>query len=67
MYVTCLSVASALILFATSWPTPVKYSLVALGCAIAMFLWFFLAQRRKNISRDAVDIEKQLTAKAKRK
>ena len=67
MYVTCLSVASALILFATSWPAPVKYSLVALGCVMAVFLWFFLAQRRKNISRDAVDIEKQLTAKAKRK
>lgn len=60
MYVACLGVVNAVILFATSWPEPVKYGLFALGCLILVFLWFFLKQRRENISRDAVEIEKKL-------
>lgn len=67
LYTICLGIANAFILFATSWPNPVKYGLFAFGCSIFVFIWFFLRQRRKNISRDAVDIEKELTQKAKRK
>lgn len=60
MYVVCLGVVNAVILFATNWSDSVKYGLFALGCLILVFLWFFLRQRRKNISRDAVEIEKKL-------
>lgn len=60
LYVVCLAVTNAVILFATSWPEPVKYGLFVLGCLILVFLWFFLRQRRENISRDAVEIEKKL-------
>lgn len=67
LYIACLGVSSVLMLFATSWPGPVKYGLLVLGCIILVFAWFFLSQRRHNISRDAVDIEKSLTQKAKNK
>ena len=60
LYTICLGIANAFILFATSWPNPVKYGLFIFGCSIFVFIWFFLRQRRKNISRDAVDLEKKL-------
>lgn len=67
IYTLCIGFVNAVILFATSWPDPVKYSLFAFGCSIFVFAWFFLRQRRQNISRDAVDIEKKLTQKSQRK
>ena len=67
LYTICLGIANAFILFATNWPNPVKYGLFIFGCSIFVFIWFFLRQRRKNISRDAVKIEKELSQKAKRK
>ena len=67
LYTICLGVTNAFILFATNWPNPVKYGLFIFGCSIFVFIWFFLRQRRKNISRDAVKIEKELSQKAKRK
>ncbi len=66
IYVICLGVISAIILFATSWPDLVKCSLFVFGCLILVFVWFFLRQRRKNISRDAVGIETELTKKAQK-
>ena len=67
IYTLCIGFVNAVILFATSWPDPVKYGLFAFGCSIFVFAWFFLRQRRQNISRDAVDIEKKLTQKSQRK
>ena len=67
LYTICLGIANAFILFATGWPNPIKYGLFIFGCSIFVFIWFFLRQRRKNISRDAVKIEKELTKKAKKK
>ena len=67
LYTICLGIANAFILFATDWPNPIKYGLFIFGCSIFVFIWFFLRQRRKNISRDAVKIEKELTKKAKKK
>lgn len=64
---TLLGIVSAIILFATNWPLPVKIGLLIFGCLIYVFVWFFLAQRRQNISRDAVDIERKLTQKSHRK
>ena len=60
LYTICLGVTNALILFATSWPEPVKWGLFTFGCLIFVFMWFFLKQRRQNISRDAVNIEEKL-------
>jgi hypothetical protein len=55
---------NAIILFATSWPDPVKYALFAFGCSIFVFIWFFLQQRRKNVSRDAVELEKKMATES---
>lgn len=63
LYALCLGIVNAIILFATSWSTPVKIALFIFGCSIYLFVWFFLRQRRHNISRDAVDIETKLTKK----
>ena len=66
-YTICLGITNAFILFATNWPLAVKIALFIFGCSIYLFIWFFLQQRRKNISRDAVEIEKNLSKKAPRK
>ena len=65
VYTICLGVVNLVILFATNWPDIVKYGLFILGCSIFVFVWFFLRQRRHNISRDAVDIEQKLTQKSR--
>ena len=67
IYTLCLGVVNIFILFATSWSMPVKWCLFAFGCSIFVFIWFFLRQRRQNISRDAVDIEKKLSQKNTKK
>lgn len=61
IFAICLCAISVFILFATNWPDTVKYALLGLGCLIIIFVWFFLRQRRHNISRDAIDIENKLT------
>lgn len=66
LYAICLGIINAFILFATSWPDPVKYGLFVFGCLIFVFVWFFLRQRRENVSRDAVELEKNLTKKAQK-
>lgn len=65
-YTICLGVINALILFATNWPLPVKIALFVFGCSIYVFIWFFLRQRRRNVSRDAVDVEKKLAKKSQK-
>lgn len=66
-YTFCLGLANVFILFATSWSMVAKIILFIFGCSIFVFTWFFLRQRRKNISRDAVELEKELSAKSKKK
>ena len=59
-YTLCLGILNAVTLFATSWSVPIKAIGFIAGCLTFVFAWFFLRQRRKNISRDAVEIEKKL-------
>ena len=66
-YTLCLGILNAVTLFATNWPIAVKCIGFTAGCLTFVFTWFFIRQRRKNISRDAVDIEKKLSDKAKNK
>ncbi|MBO7131665.1 hypothetical protein J6V85_00130, partial [Candidatus Saccharibacteria bacterium] len=67
LYTICLGIINAFILFATSWPDPVKYGLFIFGCSIFVFAWFFLHERRKHVSRDAIDIEEKLSKKKAKK
>ena len=61
LYIFIIVLISAWTLYATSWPTSIKIAILLASLIISIFLWFFLAQRRHNISRDAVDIEKKLS------
>ena len=67
VYLALIAVMVLWLLYASSWTLTIKITITIIAALIAIFLWFFLAQRRHNISRDAVDIEKSLTKKSKRK
>ena len=60
LYVVLIGVIAVWTLYASGWPLVVKVVITVLSAGVAGWLWGFLAQRRKNISRDAVDIEKKL-------
>lgn len=47
-------------LVAAEWPLGVKIGFGIVGAAICVFLWFFLETRRKNISRNAIKLEKDM-------
>ncbi len=51
-YLPSIAVAILMLLFATSWPNEVKFSLIDVMIVVGIFLWFFLATRRKNVARD---------------
>ena len=63
LYLSLIFIAAVWTLYASEWPLATKHIIMALGCAGSLFFWFFLAQRRHNISRDAVAIEKKLEKK----
>ena len=61
IYITLIGIVATWSLLASSFPSVVKITTLIIAAFIGVFLWFFLSQRRHNISRDAVDIEKKLT------
>ncbi|MBR2831187.1 CDP-alcohol phosphatidyltransferase family protein [Candidatus Saccharibacteria bacterium] len=63
LYLFLIALASAWTFYASTWPLPVKITITIIAVAVSLFLWFFLAQRRHNISRDAVKIEQKLSKK----
>ena len=60
VYVGGIAAMAVMTLVATKWSVLVKILAFIAGCLMLVFVWFFLRQRRENISRDAVDIEKKL-------
>ena len=67
IYLLLIATVAIWMLFATTWPFVAKISIIIASMVICAFLWFFLAERRHHISRNAVDLEKKLEAKTKRK
>lgn len=65
IYLALIFAATTVTLYDSSWPLEVKITITVIAVAICIALWIFLAQRRHNISRDAVDIEKKLSQKTK--
>ena len=65
IYLALIFAATTVTLYDSSWPLEVKITITVIAVAICIALWIFLAQRRHNISRDAVDIEKKLSKKTK--
>lgn len=63
VYLALIFAATTAVLYTSSWPLAVKITITVIAVIISAALWGFLAQRRHNISRDAVDIEKKLSRK----
>ncbi|MDO4753061.1 MAG: CDP-alcohol phosphatidyltransferase family protein [Candidatus Saccharibacteria bacterium] len=61
VYLAILFTMAVWTLYASEWPLLVKNIIMGIGLAGSLFFWIFLSQRRHNISRDAVDIEKKLS------
>lgn len=66
VYLALIFTATTITLYDSSWPLAVKITITAIALVICVALWIFLKQRRHNISRDAVDIEKKLSKKSKK-
>ena len=63
VYLAIMFMIAVWILYASEWSLLTKNIIMGIGLAGSLFFWIFLAQRRHNISRDAVDIEKKLSSK----
>ncbi|MBR3324177.1 CDP-alcohol phosphatidyltransferase family protein [Candidatus Saccharibacteria bacterium] len=61
VYLAILFAMAVWTLYASEWPLVVKNIIMGIGLLGSLFFWIFLSQRRHNISRDAVDIEKKLS------
>ena len=61
LYISLIALVSAWTFYAGNWDLTAKIIITIIAAIVSIFLWFFLAQRRHNISRDAVDIEKKLS------
>ena len=62
-YLAMIALVATWTLYASEWPMLTKIIITVVALIISAFLWFFLAQRRHNISRDAVKIEQKLSQK----
>lgn len=63
VYLALLATVAIWTLYASEWPLVVKITITVVAALVSVFLWFFLAQRRHNISRDAVNVERKLSQK----
>ena len=61
LYVALIVLVAFWLLYASTWPLIVKIIITLITLIVGAFLWVFLSQRRHNISRDAVHIEKKLS------
>ncbi len=60
LYIALIALMTFWLLYASNWYLAVKIIITIIVLVAGTFLWVFLSQRRHNISRDAVDIEKKL-------
>lgn len=65
VYLAILFTMAVWTLYASEWSLITKNIIMGIGLGGSLFFWIFLSQRRHNISRDAVEIEKKLTKKSK--
>lgn len=66
LYLLLIGTVAIWMLCAASWSLAAKIAIAVIALVVAIFLWFFLAQRRHHISRDAVNIEDSLTRKSRK-
>ena len=63
IYLALIVISATWTFCVSSWPLAAKITIGIVAIFVSIFLWFFQSQRRHNISRDAVDIEKKLSGK----
>ena len=63
LYLATIIMVAGWLLIAAEFSAVWKIVLVGIGVAVLVFLWFFLATRRQNISRNAIDLEKKMLKK----
>ena len=61
LYIALIALITFWLLYASIWRLVVKIVITIVVLTVGIFLWIFLSQRRHNISRDAVHIEKKLS------
>ncbi len=61
VYLAIMFMIAVWILYASEWPLLTKNIIMGIGIAGSLFFWIVLSTRRHNISRDAIDIEKELS------
>lgn len=64
IYLAILFTMAVWTLYASEWSLVTKNIIMGIGVFGSLFFWIFLSQRRHNISRDAVNIEKKLSKKS---
>lgn len=67
IYLFFIALVSAWTFYASTLPLVVKIVVTVVAVLVSLFLWFFLSQRRHNISRDAVDAERKLSRTSSKK
>ncbi len=65
-YLATIVAVAVYLLLATSWALPAKITVLIISLLVGVFLWFFLRQRRQNISRNAVKLEQRLSKVTKK-
>jgi hypothetical protein len=64
VYLLLLALIAIWMLIESPWDTPVKLTIGIAGGLFAVFLWFFLSERRQHISRNAIKQEEKLEQKS---
>lgn len=65
VYLAIMFMIAVWMLYASEWSLLTKNIIMSIGIAGSLFFWIFLSTRRHNISRDAIDIEKELSKSKK--
>lgn len=65
-YLSTIIVAVLWMLIVSEFSATAKIIVLSICVMIGLFLWFFLEQRRKNISRDAEELEKKMLKKSQK-
>lgn len=65
VYLAIMFMIAVWMLYASEWSLLTKNIIMGIGIAGSLFFWIFLSTRRHNISRDAIDIEKELSKSKK--
>ncbi len=65
-YLGTIAFVAIWLLFASEWSFIVDCCILGVIALVGIFLWFFLETRRKNVSRDAIELEQEMLKKSQK-